>query len=271
MLLIRRKLARLKKEIVTIGGMNSIFSLRILGQSLKVDYNLRSIVPDRDYQILSELAKNKKCVFDVGANHGIISLLVSKMNKGVEVHAFEASEEAVNIINHNAALNGLGESIRVVNTLVADRSGYVLPFYWEGSSGGASIVKNRLGHRKEIFKTTLALDDYVEHSNSHPDFIKMDIEGAENIAVHGMTRLLARYRPDVFVELHDFGQKKLWQNAKEILDCIEPIGYGMVYLRTGGLIDDPQVLRDRGRCHVLLIPKERYSFAFFNALDLNGL
>lgn len=267
----RRTLASIKKQLITLGGIRSAFQLSILGQQLKVGYTLRSKVPDRDYSVILQLATNKKCVFDVGANHGIISLLVASKNPGVQIHAFEASEDAVNIINQNCALNGFHTSIRVVNTLIADRSGYTIPFYWEGSSGGASITKDRMGHTIEIHKSTLSLDDYAKANNALPDFIKMDIEGAENIAIKGMKEILSTSRPDVFIELHEFGAKKLYENAQDILDFVAPLNYQMIYLRTGKPVENAEVMKERGRCHVVLQPVERYSEGYFAAFDLAGL
>lgn len=267
----RRTLAGIKKTIITLGGLRKTFILDLLGTSLRVDYNLRTSKADRDYGIILQLAKEKKCVLDVGANHGLISMLIACQNPESKIYAIEASEDAVNIINYNVALNRLSDRIKTVNTLIADHSGYVVPFYWEGSSGGASITKGRLGHNIEIEKSTLSLDDYVQFRNLEPDFIKMDIEGAENLAIRGMSHLLKLIKPEIFVELHAFGELSLAQNAKSILDSISPFNYGMIYLRTGNLIDDVKVLSDRGRCHVLLMPIERYSREFVNSLDLSGL
>ncbi|MBL7843311.1 MAG: FkbM family methyltransferase [Cyclobacteriaceae bacterium] len=267
----RKFLSRLKEQIITLGGFRSGFSLFILGHHFNVGYSLRSKQPDRDYAVILQLAKGKQCIFDVGANHGIISLLLASSNPKAFIHAFEASEEAVNIINKNIYLNDLSPNVRVINTLVADRSGYAIPFYSEGSSGGASIVKGRLGHNVEIYKSTLSLDDYVSSAKATPDFIKMDIEGAENIAIKGMKDILRNFRPTIFIELHEFQEKKLYENAQDILDFVSPMHYLMVYLRTGKPIENATVLKDRGRCHVVLLPQEKYSASVFESLDLQGL
>jgi FkbM family methyltransferase len=267
----RKTLSRIKKQLITWGGIRSSFQLSILGQQLRVGYTLRSKVPDRDYSVILQLAENKKCVFDVGANHGIISLLVASKHSGAQVHSFEASEDAINIINQNIQRNEFNTSIRAVNTLVADRSGYTIPFYWEGSSGGASITKGRMRHTIEIHKSTLSLDDYAKANNAFPDFIKMDIEGAENIAIKGMKEILSTSRPEVFIELHEFGAKKLYENAQDILDFVTPLNYEMIYLRTGKPVENAEVMKERGRCHVVLQPREKYSENYFKSLDLSGL
>ena len=267
----KRTLARIKRWLITLGGLRKTFALDLLGTSLRVDYNLRPSKADRDYNIILQMAKGKKGVLDVGANHGLISMLIARQNPDAKIYAIEASEDAVNIINQNVALNAMSSQITTINSLVADKSGYTIPFYWQGSSGGASMTKDRLGHTIEIEKSTLSVDDYVQFRNLKPDFIKMDIEGAEYLAIRGMSHVLDCIKPDIFVELHSFGELSLVQNAKSILDSIYPFNYVMIYLRTGNLIDDVSVLSDRGRCHVVLMPIKRYSREFVNNLDLSGL
>lgn len=267
----RRTLSVLKRALITLGGLRQTFSIELAGVGLAADYNLRATQQDRDYPVILQLAREKKCVLDVGANHGVISLLIAIQNPLAEVFAFEASEEAVNVINHNVELNSLTGRVKTVNSLVADRSGYTIPFYWAGSSGGASITKGRLGHVIEIEKATLSIDDFVEHKGIRPDFVKMDIEGAENIAIRGMVNTLKECRPDVFLELHSFGQLNLIGNAREIWSVIEPLGYEIIYLRTGKTLNDMNELAGRGRCHLLLTPSGKYSPNDINKLDFRGL
>lgn len=41
----------------------------------------------------------------------------------------------------------------------------------------------------------ITIDDYCERNNVIPDFIKMDIEGAEPLALRGCEKTLKKYRP----------------------------------------------------------------------------
>lgn len=268
---VKKSMAFVKKQILTYVGFRTSFKLRLLDLDLKVDYSLRKCKPDRDYLAILNLLEGSTCFYDVGANHGIISLLAAKKYKNIDIHSFEASESAINIINQNIGLNNFNDKIKAINTLVADKSGYTIPFYWQESSGGASITKGRLGHVIEIYKSTLSLDDYTSSNNLFPDFIKMDIEGAENIAIFGMSQILRDNRPSIFIELHDFGSKKLFENAADILKQVKLFNYMMIYLRNGEPILDTIDLADRGRCHVLLMPEEKYVKKDKNYFKFEGL
>ncbi|MCS6818689.1 MAG: FkbM family methyltransferase [Chitinophagales bacterium] len=263
--------SKIKKNLVTFGGLRKKFKIRLLGTYLIVDYNLNSTTPDRDYAIILYLTKGKKCIFDVGANHGVVSLLIAQQNREANIYAFEASENAVNIINHNVELNNLSNRIKVINTLIADKSGMTMPFYWKDSSGGASITKGRLGHHREIEKSTLSLDDFVANNSIKPDFIKIDIEGAESLAVRGLLQTIEKHRPEIFIELHSFGELSLVDNARQIFDSIISYSYYFVYLRTGQPIHDMEILADRGRCHILLSPVETFDKIVLPPSILKGL
>lgn len=69
----------------------------------------------------------------------------------------------------------------------------------------------------------------------------------------------------------DYGIIVQLAKAKSIQDFISGYNYCMVYLRTGKVIEDVVDLADRGRCHVLLMPKESHTNEAIRALDLRGL
>jgi len=86
----------------------------LCGQVFHVVYEARNVKEDRDYPVLVELARGKKCVLDVGANIGITAMLMALvMHPKGQVWTFEASEEVCRIIKENIQLNGLQEKVKV--------------------------------------------------------------------------------------------------------------------------------------------------------------
>jgi hypothetical protein len=47
----------------------------------------------------------------------------------------------------------------------------------------------------------ISIDEFITARAIKPDFIKIDIEGAELLALRGMTRCLTEYRPTLMVEV----------------------------------------------------------------------
>lgn len=264
--------ARSFKRALALSLHRETYAIQLCGRTFRVGYETRHNRQDRDYPLLQRLAMGKRCVFDVGANHGLATLVMSTtMAQDGRIYAFEASEETCQVARHNLALNGLERRVQVINALVADRTGQALDFYWDHTSGGASLIPGYLGHQTPIQKTALSLDDFCEIQNLAPDLIKIDIEGAEGRALAGMGKALAKLRPAVVVELHSWQEMPLARNAAQILALLPPLDYQMIYLRTRSPVKDPQVLASRGRCHVLLWPGEQALPDWLDAFDTSSL
>lgn len=260
----------LKKILRTAIRPGGLFTISLVGKKYKVCYEASHYRAERDYAVIKALAKNKRCVFDVGANVGTSTLLLSEDNQA-SIYAFEASEYACKIVLQNMAANGIDSRVTVVNTLVGDKTGAIIPFYWAYSSGGASIFKGRLGHDFHINKVSLTLDDYVAAQSLQPDLFKVDVEGAELMVLTGAVNTLRNSKPIVFLELHAVGEMPLWQNAAQIISLLKTCGYTMFYLKTKQAITDASVLKDRGRCHVLLVHQDYPAQDILNQLDTTGL
>jgi FkbM family methyltransferase len=145
-------------------------------------------------------------VYDVGANIGYISLLLAKAvgNEG-RVFSFEALPLNVERLGANLRLNALESWVNVIHGAVGATSTPVRFLIGpSGAMGKAAGSAGRTeGHRETIEVPGYALDDFVfQQDNPPPQVVKMDIEGGEVLALPGMQRILAEYRPLVFVELH---------------------------------------------------------------------
>ena len=227
---------------------------------------------ERDYALLQTLARGKQCIFDVGANIGLTMLVMAEtMAADGRLVAFEASEKGCYLIRDNAALNGLSARVQVVNALVSDRSGYALDFFGDAASGSASVIPGYLAHHRALRKATLALDDFVARTALLPEFIKIDVEGAELAVLAGLATTMRAVRPLIFVELHSWGDMTVPGTAARLLPQLAEMGYHMIYLRTKTVVNDPAELAGRGRCHVLLCPDGRPLPDALATFDTTGL
>lgn len=268
--MLNENLQSLKKILLTTFRKNGLFNLSLVGKNYKVCYEASHYKEERDYAVIKSLAKDKCCIFDVGANVGTSTLLLAEQNQA-SIYAFEASEYACKIVLQNMTANKIDKRVTVINSLVGDKSGEIIPFYWAFSSGGASIFKGRLGHNFLINKVSLTLDDYVNANGLKPDLFKIDVEGAELMVLTGALNTLQNFRPIVFLELHAMENLPLWRHAEQILTFLKKCSYKMIYLKTKTEIMDTTVLKERGRCHVLLHHEDDAMQVILNQLETTGL
>jgi FkbM family methyltransferase len=148
-------------------------------------------------------------VFDIGANAGHHMILLSRLcGASGHVHAFEPVPENVACLLETVRLNGL-RNVTVHPLAISDREGGAELKFSGVFDGFACLTQGDHGRsecqrapRISITVRTSDLDTICSKSGiARVDLIKMDIEGAEMLALQGMTRTLRRDRPILIMEL----------------------------------------------------------------------
>jgi FkbM family methyltransferase len=153
-------------------------------------------------------------VFDLGGNVGYYSL-ISAFRAGPRgrVFVFEPLPRNLDFLRRHLALNRI-TNVTVIAAAVADRSGTVR------FAEDASTSKGRIGESGALAVRSVALDDWIDQSLlPAPNLLKIDIEGAELLALQGARRMLAAAHPPIFLSTHS---GKVHQ---ECLACLESLGY----------------------------------------------
>lgn len=140
-----------------------------------------------------------KLLLDVGANIGEWSLAAHRQLPGTGVHAFEIAPTTAAILRRNLAQAGAAFTINEFG--LGDREGEITLHYAADYTLGASTIRgameftaNDLGitQIEEIAARITTGDSYLaSHGISHVDFLKIDVEGAEQAVLHGFANSLA--------------------------------------------------------------------------------
>ena len=139
--------------------------------------------------------KNKPIVFyDVGSAFGIFSKLVALLDKKNEVYAFEPYTPRW--------------LANIVNTIFCSNS---------------YLYKCYVGDTVKKGFTTLA--HFSKISNTVPDLIKMDIEGAEFEALIAAEEWLKEHKPRILLEFHENIMKKTGRDPKLLIELFDRVGY----------------------------------------------
>lgn len=133
--------------------------------------------------------------FDIGANFGLYSVLLSGENGLRELHAFEPLPRNTNQIGANIYLNGLDGRVTVHPFALSDRNGQVDLFVDPGSTGVSTLLESDARNRQDAYRETLQVEarpfDELFSLAGIRALVKMDVEGAELMAISGMRRFLA--------------------------------------------------------------------------------
>lgn len=175
-------------------------------------------------------------VLDIGANVGWFSLVAAKyIGANGKVHAFEPRPDTGRALARTIADNRLGDVVRFWPYALTDRAGTV-EIEWAPNSdnpGGTHLAgKSRLSGAAHATVQAAPLDELLP--DIAPDVVKMDIEGAEPLAVRGMVKALSRNLPPILSELHR-GQLKRVSNTSpgEYIELLSSLGYACYLLENG--------------------------------------
>lgn len=160
--------------------------------------------------------------FDVGACIGVFTLHAAC--KCRRVLAFEPDEGFRQHLYRNIALNKV-TNVEVIPWAVSDRSATV-PLFTDGVAGKSPSLSNS-GFGGQVLIETHALDDEVARGGLPlPDVIKMDIEGAEILALRGMRKLLTSFPPRyIYVEIHPQALSGFSSSKQEVMEIFDAAGY----------------------------------------------
>jgi FkbM family methyltransferase len=138
--------------------------------------------------LLAKRGRLSTCL-DVGANHGDWTAIVLASNPEAKVHCFEVSP----ITYSKLAERYTGESRVALNSFgLSNTSGAIDIHHCFESDGLTSIIKVVCSENTKIIKGELARgDDYCARSGiTKIDFLKIDVEGAENLVLEGFGEML---------------------------------------------------------------------------------
>ena len=186
------------------------------------------------FTLFEQLISVGNTVLDVGGHKGDyarhFSHIVEKKGK---VYSFEPHPDLYPQLE-NVALHSTTNNIFPFPYAASDSVGQKILFSGsDESSDGASTIcielanSDRLGSTIRKFPiNTITLDFFCEELKIAPDFVKIDVEGAEDRVVLGMQKTLQQYKPTVFFE---FGLADTTAPIPQHFQILRDLGY-ILYL-----------------------------------------
>ena len=148
-----------------------------------------------DLKIFKDNVKDGDNVVDLGANIGYFTLILAKLvGPTGHVFAFEPDPRNLVLLKKNVEYNNY-KNITIIPKAVSNVNDKCALYVGQKSFGQNTIYKPEKTRTQKFVPTdseTIRLDDFFKMNNllDKISFIKMDIEGAEVLALSGMKKIL---------------------------------------------------------------------------------
>ena len=176
-------------------------------------------------RLFEEEIRRGQTVLDIGANIGYFTLLLARgVGPGGRVYAFEPDTTNFELLRRNVALNGYANVVPVPRAVWHETT--TLRLYLSEDNAGDHRVFDSGEERRAISIEAVSIDDYFGPSPPEVHAIKMDIQGAEQHALDGMSRLLAKNRQLLFVtEFWPAALQRAGTSPRAFLEKLAALGF----------------------------------------------
>jgi FkbM family methyltransferase len=181
---------------------------------------------------------NDNC-WDIGAHYGFYTLLLAKLASRGQVHGFEPLPRLAHSIGLSIEKSHLSNACVHSLALSHSKGEATLRFAEQDTSDdsmnyllehGGVTTERSMNHYPDFSECQVPCTCLDQLELPQPQFIKMDVEGAEAAILSGGLRLLASARPRLLIELHGVDL------TLRVSDILRSLGYAGRPLGPRGLI-----------------------------------
>jgi FkbM family methyltransferase len=180
--------------------------------------------------LFKKAVKPGNVIVDIGANIGYFTLLSAKLaGESGKVFAFEPEPLNYDYLQKNVSLNSY-QNIVVEQKAVSDTNGTTKFFICSYNPASHSInqcegmeafADGEQAQGEHIEVETIFLDDFLKDKTDRVDLVKMDIEGAEFLAINGMRKIIENNKDiKIILEYCPLLLEKMGDSSKEMMDVL---------------------------------------------------
>jgi len=174
-------------------------------------------------ELFKRRIKRGDVVLDIGAFIGYYTLIAARLvGENGKVFAFEPDPTNFQLLRKNVSINCY-ENVIAVQKAVSDRTGKTKLYLSKDNPGDHRIYES-YDRRQSIEIEAIRLDDYFKNYERKIDFIKMDVQGAEEFVIRGMPLVLQKNRNiEIVIEFWPIGLKRSGvepeEHLKSLVEC----------------------------------------------------
>lgn len=175
------------------------------------DAQLKHLLPGRHgfdsalIEVADSFLDESSIIWDVGANVGVFSFAAAAIATKGRIVALEPDIWLASLMRRTLAMRAHRASPVTVVPAAVGSTVSIQPFLIAKRGRASNALKDASGRsqmggvREECYVPTVTLDTLL-NTFAPPTFVKLDVEGAELMALSGGTELLSTIRPLLYVE-----------------------------------------------------------------------
>ena len=210
-------------------SFTEVFGHRIyLDRDDSMGLSVKGLYEPAETQIVMENVKLGYSVVDIGANIGYFTLLLASLvGPEGQVIAFEPDPESCALLKKNVRENGY-KNIKVVKKAVSNTTSEMKLFLDRFNNLDHRIIESS-DARRWVKIDSIRMEDYFPDLSDSIDFIKMDIQGAEGLALEGMRGVLEKNQKiKILTEFWPEGLEISGYGAERYLCELADIGFRFI-------------------------------------------
>lgn len=202
------------------------------------------------------------CVLDIGAHHGLYTLLASLRVGGQgSVIAFEPSPREHRLLAQAVRLN-FCSNVHLQSIALGRARSTAELFVVDGRDDGCNSLRPPAGDigTHSVRVDIVPLDDFLAEAGiDRVDFVKLDVEGAERDVLLGASKMLAAIRPVILAEVQEVRTRPWGYRAREILEILSQQNYRWFQIESTSRLKPVPVDGRDYDANLVAIPAERAS------------
>lgn len=181
---------------------------------------INEIITRDEYKLSDYCNISNTHFIDIGANHGLVSMILAKQNPNSIVLAFEPDPRLIDVIETNLAVNNITNckvyNIAVTKPGISSIDLYIHPAYSGGNTTCADKTRINNYYGRELVNFTvssISFDEIIKiHNIIDIELLKIDCEGAEYDILYNSEIIKTGLIKNLVGEFHNLQYNKQYQD-----------------------------------------------------------
>lgn len=187
--------------------------------------SVMEIVDRNDYVLNKFINQDNKIFFDIGANLGVATIIMGKLNPNSVIYSFEPLNDVYNMLIENIKINNLN-NVKAFNCAISNKTIDNIQIRGFNKCSGSSTIYaidclfNEFYNNDINIQTTrcFSFDDFLEMNNINEILLlKIDCEGAEYDIIYDSQKIKQYVIKNIVGEFHDLKYNNTPKNQCDIL------------------------------------------------------